>query len=344
MIATEGQFFVREMVRLSRYLWFIGAASLCASGAAAQDVTLPAPTIFAPGEISGPANDGAPTFTPDGRTAFFERSNDKWSIIVTSDLREGHWSPAAVASFSGPMSDQQPALSPDGRTLIYVSMRREVLPDSGGKAVPAAHLWRVTHTGGGWSLPVELPVTENISRRVFKPSIAANGDLFFMSDDGPGAPAAPKWRLYRSQMLRGEYASARSLSFSDGRFADVDPAIAPDQSYLIFSSRDRPPMNDGHEHLFVTFAHDGRWTSPIPLRYPDDQGYDDGEAQISPDGETLFFISGRSANVSPGRSRAQIVADLARMESWDNGNNNVWILPMRRYLSAHSQDPADHGR
>ena len=42
--------------------------------AATPVVSAPVPEIFAPGEISGPANDGAPTFSPDGNTLFFTRS------------------------------------------------------------------------------------------------------------------------------------------------------------------------------------------------------------------------------------------------------------------------------
>jgi len=34
------------------------------------DVALPVPEVFAPGIISGPANDGSPTFSPDGGTLF----------------------------------------------------------------------------------------------------------------------------------------------------------------------------------------------------------------------------------------------------------------------------------
>ena len=36
----------------------------------AKDTALPVPEIFAPGIISGPANDGSPTFSPDGGTLF----------------------------------------------------------------------------------------------------------------------------------------------------------------------------------------------------------------------------------------------------------------------------------
>ena len=29
-----------------------------------------------------------------------------------------------------------------------------------------------------------------------------------------------------------------------------------------------------------------------------------------------------------------MLQDAARMEAWDNGNNNVWTLPLEPYLSA----------
>ena len=57
--------------------------------------------IFAPGIISGPANDGSPTFSPDGTTLFFTRYAAHWSVILQSHLEKGKWSEPVVAPFSG---------------------------------------------------------------------------------------------------------------------------------------------------------------------------------------------------------------------------------------------------
>jgi WD40-like Beta Propeller Repeat len=38
--------------------------------ALAQTASLPIVQLFAPGVVSGPANDGSPTFSPDGKTLF----------------------------------------------------------------------------------------------------------------------------------------------------------------------------------------------------------------------------------------------------------------------------------
>jgi hypothetical protein len=83
----------------------------------------PAPTLFEPGIISGPGNDGAPTFSPDGKAIFFSRSSGKRSFLATSRQAGGRWSKPEIASFAAPYSDQQPAFSPDGHFLVCASPR-----------------------------------------------------------------------------------------------------------------------------------------------------------------------------------------------------------------------------
>ena len=49
------------------------------------------PRLFAPGVISGSADDMSPAFTPDGKTVFFTRANDSGSMIFVSHLVNGEW-------------------------------------------------------------------------------------------------------------------------------------------------------------------------------------------------------------------------------------------------------------
>src|SRR5579862_368824 len=127
-----------------------------------------APQIFAPGIISGPANDGAPTFTPDGRTLFFTRSGANAGFILESHLVNGAWSTPTIAPFSGQWNDQHPTMAPDGSYLVFVSTR-----PAPGISEKVAHLWRVNRTRDGWGTPEHLPATVNMTSRIFKPSIAA---------------------------------------------------------------------------------------------------------------------------------------------------------------------------
>src|SRR5260370_1327203 len=161
-----------------RLWWCASIATLIATAllvpvAARSDTgpSRPAPQIFAAGLISAGAEGGAPTFSPDGRTLYFERTNSKWSAILESHLTRGQWTKRVLAAFSGATSDQQPSFSPDGRYLIFVSSRPS--PSSAGEEPKFAnHLYGVDRTALGWSAAIELPAEVNISARVFKPSIA----------------------------------------------------------------------------------------------------------------------------------------------------------------------------
>jgi len=311
-------------------IWTLPLTPYLSGGAlanSAKAVVLAAPTIFAPGVISGPGNDGTPTLSPDGRTLYFYRygTAPASAMILESPRSGAGWSEPVVASFSGPSPDRQPAFSPDGRRLVYVSLR-QLLVSSGEPRQYASNLWRVVRTASRWSAPERLPDTVNISSRMHNPSIAANGDLYFTCPTTrPGQD--PTWGLYWAAYRNGRYDNAQPLSFSDSDVLDADdPAVAPDESYLIFGSHGRrPPL--GREHLFITFRRGTSWGPPIRIRYDADDwtsnnGNGDGEPQISPDGATLYFDSSRSA------------ADAARLDAWNNGNTNVWTLPLGPLLDA----------
>lgn len=308
---------------------------LAAGEAGATPQALPAPQVFSPGVISGPSNDGAPTISPDGRVLLFERAYARWAVIFESRLADGEWTTPVVASFSGPSSDQQPSFSPDGAYVVYASARTRPSRSGNDAREVFTHLWRADRVGSGWGRPIPLPDTVNISDRVYKPSIANNGDLYFMAATEI-RPDGPAWRLYRAARRGDGYAPAEALSFSDGTYPDVDPWIAPDQSFLIFSSRGRRNAADRSERLYLVTREGTGWGPVTPLRYEgDDWGADDGEAQVSPDGATLFFTSGRSAPFDRTWSRQDMMRDVALKEAWDNSNSNVWTLPLVGLLEAN---------
>lgn len=285
----------------------------------AETVAPAAPSIFAPGIVSSSANDGSPTFTPDGNTLVFTRSGT-WGALMESHRERGRWSAPTMAQFSGRWNDSSPEFSPDGSYLVYVSIR-----PSGSRHV--ANLWRVDRIGRTWGIPQQLPASVNIGPSIWKPSIARSGAIYFVAIDAKGGK-----RLYRSARTRGAYKTAQPLAFSDGTTGDVDPEVAPDESYLIFSSDGRL-AGDAKDHLFVTFKDGDTWRTPIPIHYRGDadNGYSsDDEPHVS--GGLLYFSSDRTVPVQFPRSASQAHADLTRLEAWDNSNTNVWTLPLEGVL------------
>ena len=282
------------------------------------------PEIFGPAVISGPEHEAAPAFAPDGKTVWFNRSDGAHSTILVSRLEAGHWSTPGVAPFSGRWSDMEPAMSPDGRFLVFVSNRAADgagPPLDGrfmGRSFPGGggQLWRVDRTDAGWSAPTRLPDAINADSSTFAPSVAADGSLWFMHpvDDGR------RFRLFRAAWRDGRFEAPAPLPFSDGSTNDVDPAVAPDGSFVVFGSSRAPACG---MDLFISFRQGSSWSAPRHLGDVVNSPGSDAEARLSPDARTLYFSSER---------RSPAAADQGA--GWNNGKYNIWSVPLGSCLRA----------
>jgi len=315
-------------------------AAAVATSIAAAVAADPVPQVFAPGVISSPADDEGPTFTPDGKTVYFFRANSKDYFIMESHRVKDGWSAPEVAPFSGRWRDLEPALAPDGSYLIFASTRplpgSDVPPDGswGGQPHPGkgGNLWRVDRKGDGWGEPKRLPDTVNRSFNIFSPTIAANGDLYFMDAVGEGM----HFRLFMSALKDGVYQPPVALPFTAGQYGGVDAAVAPDESYMVFSSN-RPPAPTGQSDLFIVFRKDGQWGEPQHL--PDSiNAYAPAyEAHLSPDGRTLYFGSSYVVAGPSGRDAAAAKRVLADMLTWNHSALNIWQVDLTDILKGQSK-------
>jgi hypothetical protein len=276
------------------------------SGAIVPSSPAQTPTVFA-GEIEwsttsgwGQGPDASPAFTPDGKTVYFTHADGEKRTIMVSHLHQGRWSAPTIAVFSGQWRDIEPAMAPDGSYLVFVSNRPivdggKVLDGYFGGAVrpgKGGNLWRVDRTGSGWSEPVRLPDIVNGQSAIYSPAVARNGNLYFAQPD----PKTKKTRMFRSQVLAGQYAAPEPLPFSDGVISDYDPVVAPDESFIIFSSI-RPPTPKEQSGIFLSFFRHHQWTTPIPFA-PFLIGI---ECRLSPDSKTLYFTTDQPPTNGPER-------------------------------------------
>lgn len=298
---------------------------------------LAAPTVFAPGVISAAANEASPVFTPDGATVYFTRSNASDNAILVAHRTADGWSKPEIASFSGQWRDLEAAMAPDGSYLIFASSRPVPAtgrqPDGfwGGTVHPGrgGNLWRVDRTAAGWSAAVHLPDGVNRNGSTFGPSVAANGDLYFTDVYG----GSKRSHLFYSLHRDGGYADPQPMPFTDDRWSDVDETVAPDESFMVFSST-RPPTPPQQMDLFIVFRKNGKWGEPVHL--PEDINDQGGiiEARLGPDGHTLYFTSAYESPVSYPKDAAAAAASLRDMETWNNGSYNIWQVDLAPYLQS----------
>ena len=114
-------------------------------------------------------------------------------------------------------------MAPDGSYLISQSIRPITDPKPGDLAPHAvSNLWRINRMGPVWSEAVRLPDSVNIGSSIWKPSMAADGTIYFTYIDNTGNK-----RLYASAYKNGSYEVSKPLSFSDGTTGDIDPRSKP---------------------------------------------------------------------------------------------------------------------
>lgn len=137
------------------------------------------------GEVNTEYEDGACSFSPDGKTMYFTRCTHdpnypRYATIMSSNRSDAAWSKPQEVRISGDTLSTfaYPAVSPDGKWLYFSS------------DMPGGHggmdLWKVSLDEHGMGAPENLgPEVNTYGDDVF-PSFRANGEFYFSSDGHPG--------------------------------------------------------------------------------------------------------------------------------------------------------------
>jgi len=258
------------------------------------------------------------SFTPDGNTVYFSKSDPVFNriTIVLSRRKGGNWTTPQVASFSGVWKDVDPFLVPDGGRLFFASNR----PINGGTAPKNDYdLWYVARTGIDlWGEPQHLGPAVNSDGNELYPSVTRDGILYFSAT----RPAHPGSHIYRSRLLGSKYGQPELLSFST-QANDLDSTIATDESFLVFISRDRGGLGAGD--LYVSFRRpDGNWSTPKNLEAPISSPFHEIATGLSPDNRTMYFASNR-IDGSPARTKRVNYKQLENeLHAIQNGLMNIY--------------------
>ena len=270
------------------------------------------PRIFAPGLVSRGWDERMAMFTPDGRQIYFQVRGAPHSVVFEMHETGGAWSDPAPASFSGSYFEEF-GIAPDGRAIVFCSNRPL---DGKGPPGETFRTWITRRQDGGWTDPVYLGQALDGAGY---PSISQGGNIYFFDKrpDGRG-----EGDIYVSELKDGAYQEARNLGPSiNSEHWEVDPYIAPDESYVVFASH--RPEEGG---LFVSFrSDDGRW---LPARYLGDE-IGKGETIcpfVTSDGRFLFFTSRRRTHRRYSEQPISWDEKRRALESPGNGSNDIyWV-------------------
>lgn len=242
-----------------------------------------APRAFAPGVISRGNSHGRVAISADGREILWTTFDPATFSTQILSVREvgGRWTDPQPPPFAREGSSQSPVFSPDGKRLYF--------------RVRAERGWvtrYVEQEAAGWSAARNDDPSFDTSssftrsgRAYFSAEMNTkvwNTGIFSARGDAAGTDAAP---LPAAINVPGAI--------------DYTPFVAPDESFLLFTSN-RPLVGDKENmHIHVAFrTRAGTWSAPrrvfdIPGRFP----------SISPDGRYLFFC-GDDGNIYWADARA----------------------------------------
>ena len=254
----------------------------------ASEIAPRAATPVTLGGIINQESDDTLAFTPDRNTVFFDRSNGPRKTVMVSHRIHGHWLPPQPASFSGRWFDQDPLVAPDGSFLLFNSDRPVSV---GGKPLvqnyftggpgPGSNIWRVDRKGDQWGDPVWLDPTINSDVFIDFASVASDGTLYFMRWD----VTQKSMHLWRAHYKDGSYLAPEFVTLGDPRESIHDPAVAADQSFIVF---DFGKVKGGLGRLCIAFREGDQWGKPIDLGDRLNKDLPWG-AHLDPDGHTIYF-------------------------------------------------------
>lgn len=298
------------------------------------------PTMFAPDVVSTEMMETTATFTPDGKTVYFTRSDNRFSdnTIMFSVQKNGKWSQPDVASFSGVWRDSEPHVSPDGKRIFFVSNRpakpdgAPLMAESNGRKFPGANVWYCDKTANGWSEPVHIDGPVNETAELYNPSVAANGNLYF-SARYPGKEPSVGYKIHRSGYKDGKYEAPERVSFADNKLNDMDPAIDPQERFVVFSSN--RPGAVSIANLFISIKDKtGNWQPPVPLGDKVSTAAGENAPSLGPDGKTLYYTTGRSSvvDVTFPKKKETYSDAMKRIKDTNARSRNIWSIDLTPWL------------
>ncbi|MCY1018059.1 TolB family protein [Pyxidicoccus sp. MSG2] len=288
-----------------------------------------APEIYGAGLFTTGAWDFFLAFSPDQKRVLFCRADEQfeqYEIFETRLGEDGHWSTPVKPRFATEWSNADPHIAPDGRSVFFISNR----PHPGETAARATHdLWVASlQADDEWGEATRLPSPVNDANTdEWSPAVAANGNLYFGAER-PGTHGDSD--LWVSRLVDGVYQPPENLGDAiNTRAAEVEPWIAPDERYLLFSALRRADGVGSYDLYVSQRLPGGGWEKARLLGGGINSPDRDFNQSVSPDGKWLYFSSNRphAGDVDLG-ARFDHPRNDAALVGIGKGTGDIYRVPM----------------
>lgn len=290
-----------------------------------------APALYGAGVFSTGAWDFFVALTPDQQRALLCRADDAFQRydIFETRFANGAWSPPVKPKIFAQWGNADPHLTPDGTRVFFISNRPG--PGETGEQATFAIWVAALGADGAWAEPARLPAPVNApSTDAWSPAVAASGNLYFGASRPGGRGDSDLWV---ARWVNGAYQPPENLGDAiNTPGGEVEPWIAPDESYLIFSAVRRADSLGGYD-LYISHRRAGGWTPARRLPAPINARESDFNQSVSPDGQWLYFSSSRphAGDVGP---RFDQPRDDATIRGIGNGKTgDIYRVPMTAVLA-----------
>ncbi|MET0232576.1 MAG: hypothetical protein ABW186_16720 [Rhodanobacteraceae bacterium] len=280
---------------------------------------LPVASVFAPGEISTGDDESHPTFSADGDTLYFLKNTPTFNhwTIVTSRWADGRWGTPVVEPYSGQYNDADVFFAKDG-SMFFISNR-----PVDGKPRTDNEIWMRRKTATGWAEPEHIAALSSPKNEWF-PTVADDGTLYFGSGREEDNVHPGTNDLYRSRFVDGHYTKPENLGATiNSAGSDTEAWIAPDQSYIVFSSNGYPDTR-GADDIYIAWRDGNGWTKPRNLGDAVNSAGSEYGAKPSPDGKYLFFCSNRGFGDRPLDHRLDYDELTSKLHAPGNGLTDIY--------------------
>ena len=250
-----------------------------------QDPPGKIPVPFAP-RIIGDDIHATVVFSPDGSEVYWRPFSDRSDEIFYMVIEAGHWTQPRVVPFASRISDSDdPFLSSDGGRLYFTSWR----PIRWWKIFNhKERIWYVDRTAQGWSRPSPISDTVNDMDLHWQFSISELGTLYFTSRED----------LYKSSSQDGTHLQPVKLGRAINSAAqEGHPWIAPDESFLIFSSNYGTANPNDYDLYLSRKSNQDKWETPRNLGSKINTSAQELYPVLSPDQNYLFFLRSQSSGL-----------------------------------------------